>query len=133
MMPRQKMKKPIFTNNAPAALGPYSQAVQWGDIVFISGQIPLIPASGELNNKTFNDQTFQVIDNLEAICKEAGGSLDNILKLTIFLTDLSKFDEVNEIMSKRFSEPFPARTTVEISKLPKGVDIEMDAILSIDV
>jgi len=133
MMPRQKMKKPIFTNNAPAALGPYSQAVQWGDVVFISGQIPLIPASGELNNKTFNDQTFQVIDNLEAICKEAGGSLDNILKLTIFLTDLSKFDEVNEIMSKRFSEPFPARATVEISKLPKGVDIEMDAILSIDV
>jgi len=132
MMPRQKMKKPIFTNNAPAALGPYSQAVQWGDIVFISGQIPLIPASGELNNKTFNDQTFQVIDNLEAICKEAGGSLDNILKLTIFLTDLSKFDEVNEIMSKRFSEPFPARATVEISKLPKGVDIEIDAILSID-
>jgi len=133
MMQRLKMKKPIFTNNAPAALGPYSQAVQWGDIVFISGQIPLIPASGELNNKTFNDQTFQVIDNLEAICKEAGGSLDNILKLTIFLTDLSKFDEVNEIMSKRFSEPFPARATVEISKLPKGVDIEMDAILSIDV
>jgi reactive intermediate/imine deaminase len=132
-MQRPKMKKPIFTNNAPAALGPYSQAVQWGDIVFISGQIPLIPASGELNNKTFNDQTFQVIDNLEAICKEAGGSLDNILKLTIFLTDLSKFDEVNEIMSKRFSEPFPARATVEISKLPKGVDIEMDAILSIDI
>ena len=127
------MKKPIFTNNAPAALGPYSQAIQWGDIVFISGQIPLIPASGELNNKTFNDQALQVIDNLEAICKEAGGSLNNILKLTIFLTDLSKFDEVNEIMSKRFSEPFPARATVEISKLPKGVDIEMDAILSIEV
>tara|TARA_Y100001970_G_scaffold211336_1_gene257947 strand:- start:6089 stop:6472 length:384 start_codon:yes stop_codon:yes gene_type:complete len=127
------MKKPIFTNNAPAALGPYSQAIQWGDVVFISGQIPLIPASAELNNKTFNDQASQVIDNLEAICKEAGGNLNNILKLTIFLTDLSKFDEVNEIMSKRFSEPFPARATVEISKLPKGVDIEMDAILSIEV
>lgn len=127
------MKKPIFTNNAPAALGPYSQAIQWGDVVFISGQIPLMPASGELNNKTFYDQASQVIDNLEAICKEAGGSLNNILKLTIFLTDLSKFDEVNEIMSKRFSEPFPARATVEISKLPKGVDIEMDAILSIEV
>ena len=127
------MKKPIFTNDAPAALGPYSQAIQWGDVVFISGQIPLIPSSGELNNKTFNDQASQVIDNLEAICKEAGGSLNNILKLTIFLTDLSKFDEVNEIMSKRFSEPFPARATVEISKLPKGVDIEMDAILSIEV
>ena len=127
------MKKRIFTNNAPAALGPYSQAIQWGDVVFISGQIPLIPASAELNNKTFNDQASQVIDNLEAICKEAGGNLNNILKLTIFLTDLSKFDEVNEIMSKRFSEPFPARATVEISKLPKGVDIEMDAILSIEV
>tara|TARA_Y100000996_G_C22237275_1_gene526205 strand:- start:186 stop:569 length:384 start_codon:yes stop_codon:yes gene_type:complete len=127
------MKKPIFTNNAPAALGPYSQAIQWGDVVFISGQIPLIPASAELNNKTFNDQASQVIDNLEAICKEVGGNLNNILKLTIFLTDLSKFDEVNEIMSKRFSEPFPARATVEISKLPKGVDIEMDAILSIEV
>ncbi|MDC0905778.1 RidA family protein [Gammaproteobacteria bacterium] len=127
------MKKPIFTNNAPAALGPYSQAIQWGDVVFISGQIPLMPASGELNNKTFHDQASQVIDNLEAICKEVGGSLNNILKLTIFLTDLSKFDEVNEIMSKRFSEPFPARATVEISKLPKGVDIEMDAILSIEV
>ena len=69
------MKKPIFTNNAPAALGPYSQAIQWGDVVFISGQIPLMPASGELNNKTFHDQASQVIDNLEAICKEAGGSL----------------------------------------------------------
>jgi len=127
------MKKPIFTNKAPAALGPYSQAIQWGDVVFISGQIPLIPSTGELNNKTFNDQASQVIDNLEAICNEAGGSLDNILKLTIFLTDLTKFNEVNEIMTRRFSEPFPARATLEISKLPKGVDIEMDAILSIQV
>ena len=76
---------------------------------------------------------MQVIDNLEAICNEAGGSLDNILKLTIFLTDLTKFEEVNEIMTRRFSEPFPARSTLEISKLPKGVDIEMDAILSVQV
>jgi reactive intermediate/imine deaminase len=127
------MKKPIFTNNAPKAIGPYSQAIQWGDVVFVSGQIPLIPSSGELNNKTFNDQASQVIDNLEAICKEAGGDLNNILKLTIYLTDLTKFDAVNEIMSKRFSEPFPARATLEISKLPKGVDIEVDAILSIEV
>tara|TARA_Y100000994_G_C15588541_1_gene399590 strand:- start:393 stop:776 length:384 start_codon:yes stop_codon:yes gene_type:complete len=127
------MKKPIFTNNAPKAIGPYSQAIQWGDVVFISGQIPLIPSSGELNNKTFNDQASQVIDNLEAICEEAGGGLNNILKLTIYLTDLTKFDAVNEIMSKRFSEPFPARATLEISKLPKGVDIEVDAILSIEV
>jgi len=127
----QKMKKPIFTNKAPAAIGPYSQAVQWGDVVFISGQIPLIPESGELNNSTFEDEANQVLDNLEAICKEAGGNLDHILKLTIYLTDLSKFDVVNEIMAVRFSEPFPARATVEISKLPKAVNIEMDAILSI--
>ena len=131
MIQKQKMKKPIFTSKAPAALGPYSQAVQWGDVVFISGQIPLDPENGELNNATFEDETNQVLDNLEAICQEAGGTLDHILKLTIYLTDLSKFDIVNSIMASRFSEPFPARATLEISKLPKEVSIEMDAILSI--
>ena len=131
MTPNQKMKKPIFTSKAPAAIGPYSQAVQWGDVVFISGQIPLDPKNGQLNNATFEDETNQVLDNLEAICQEAGGTLDHILKLTIYLTDLSKFDVVNSIMASRFSEPFPARATLEISKLPKEVSIEMDAILSI--
>ena len=129
----QKMKKPIFTSKAPAAIGPYSQAVQWGDVVFISGQIPLDPENGQLNNATFEDETNQVLDNLEAICQEAGGTLDHILKLTIYLTDLSKFDVVNSIMVSRFSEPFPARATVEISKLPKEVSIEIDAILSITI
>ena len=133
MMPNQKMKKPIFTNKAPAAIGPYSQAVQWGDVVFISGQIPLDPKNGQLNNATFEDETNQVLDNLEAICQEAGGTLDHILKLTIYLTDLSKFDVVNSIMAARFTEPFPARATLEISKLPKEVSIEMDAILSITI
>jgi len=131
MTPNQKMKKPIFTNKAPAAIGPYSQAVQWGDVVFISGQIPLDPENGQLNNATFEDETNQVLDNLEAICQEAGGTLDHILKLTIYLTDLSKFDVVNSIMAATFSEPFPARATLEISKLPKEVSIEIDAILSI--
>jgi 2-iminobutanoate/2-iminopropanoate deaminase len=131
MTPNQKMRKPIFTSKAPAAIGPYSQAVQWGDVVFISGQIPLNPENGQLNNATFEDETNQVLDNLEAICQEAGGTLDHILKLTIYLTDLAKFDEVNSIMASRFSEPFPARATLEISKLPKEVSIEMDAILSI--
>ena len=125
------MKKPIFTDKAPLAIGPYSQAIQWGDVGFISGEIPLIPATGELNNATFEDETNQVFDNLEAICNEIGGTLNSILKLTIFLTDLSKFDTVNKIMESRFSEPFPARATVEISKLPKEVNIEMDAILSV--
>ena len=133
MTPNQKMKKPIFTSKAPVAIGPYSQAVQWGDVVFISGQIPLNPENGQLNNTTFEDETNQVLDNLEAICQEAGGSLNNILKLTIYLTNLSKFDVVNSIMAARFSEPFPARATVEISKLPKEVSIEMEAILSITV
>ena len=131
MTPNQKMKKPIFTSKAPAAIGPYSQAVQWGDVVFISGQIPLNPENGQLNNATFEDETNQVLDNLEAICQEAGGTLDHILKLTIYLTDLSKFDVVNSLMASRFSEPFPARATLEISKLPKEVSIELDAILSI--
>ena len=127
------MKKPISTNKAPAAIGPYSQAIQWGDVVFISGQVAFIPGSGELNNKTFEDEVNQVIDNLDAICKEAGGGLDNILKLSIFLTDLSNFDAVNSLMKERFSEPFPARSTIEVSRLPKDVNIEMDAILSIEV
>ena len=127
------MKKPISTNKAPAAIGPYSQAIQWGDVVFVSGQVAFIPGSGELNNNTFEDEVNQVIDNLEAICKEAEGSLDNILKLSIFLTDLSNFDAVNNLMKERFSEPFPARSTIEVSRLPKDVNIEMDAILSIEV
>ena len=127
------MKKPISTNKAPAAIGPYSHAIQWGDVVFISGQVAFIPGSGELNNNTFEDEVNQVIDNLDAICKEAGGGLDNILKLSIFLTDLSNFDAVNNLMKERFSEPFPARSTIEVSRLPKDVNIEMDAILSIEV
>tara|TARA_B100001175_G_scaffold314278_1_gene323329 strand:+ start:986 stop:1369 length:384 start_codon:yes stop_codon:yes gene_type:complete len=127
------MKKQISTNKAPSAIGPYSQAIQWGDVVFISGQVAFIPATGELNNNTFEDEVNQVIDNLDAICKEAGGSLDNILKLSIFLTDLSNFDAVNNLMKDRFSQPFPARSTIEVSRLPKDVNIEMDAILSIEV
>ena len=127
------MKKPISTNKAPAAIGPYSQAIQWGDVVFISGQVAFIPGSGELNNNTFEDEVNQVIANLDAICNEAGGGLDNILKLSIFLTDLSNFDAVNNLMKERFSEPFPARSTIEVSRLPKDVNIEMDAILSIEI
>ena len=130
---KQKMKKPISTNKAPAAIGPYSQAIQWGDVIFISGQVAFIPSTTELNNDTFENEVNQVIDNLDAICKEAGGNLDNILKLSIFLTDLSNFDAVNNLMKQRFSEPFPARSTIEVSRLPKDVNIEMDAILSIEV
>ena len=127
------MKKLISTSKAPSAIGPYSQAIQWGDVVFISGQIAFIPSTEELNNSTFENEVNQVLDNLDSICKEVGGSMDNILKLSIFLTDLSNFDAVNNIMKERFSEPFPARSTIEVSRLPKDVNIEMDAILSIEV
>ena len=127
------MKKLISTSKAPSAIGPYSQAIQWGDVVFISGQIAFIPSTEELNNSTFENEVNQVLDNLDSICKEVGGSLDNILKLSIFLTDLSNFYAVNNIMKERFSEPFPARSTIEVSRLPKDVNIEMDAILSIEV
>ena len=85
------MKKPISTNKAPAAIGPYSQAIQWGDVVFISGQIALIPSTGELNNNTFENEVNQVIDNLDAICKEAGGSLDNIFKIKYFFNRSFQF------------------------------------------
>jgi len=125
------MKKPIFTNKAPAAIGPYSQAVAFENLVFISGQIPLDPVSGELRNESFEAEVHQVINNLEAICIESGGGLDSILKLTIFLTDLENFDHVNAIMEQTFSQPYPARATVEISRLPKNVSIEMDAILAV--
>ena len=127
------MKKLISTIKAPSAIGAYSQAIQWGDVVFISGQIAFIPSTEELNNSTFENEVNQVLHNLDSICKEVGGSLDNILKLSIFLTDLSNFDAVNNIMKERFSEPFPARSTIEVSRLPKDVNIEMDAILSIEV
>ena len=101
------MKKPISTNKAPAAIGPYSQAIQWGDVVFISGQVAFIPESGELNNNTFEDEVSQVIDNLDTICKEYGGGLDHSLKLSMCLTDLCNFDTVNNLMKARFAAPFP--------------------------
>ena len=124
MTPKQKMKKPIFTNKAPEALGPYSQAIQWGDVVFISGQIPLIPSTGELNDASFSDQVNQVIDNLEAICIEAGASLDHILKLTIFLTNLEKFDVVNKIMERRFSEPFLLEQLLRFQNYQKALKLK---------
>ncbi len=124
-------KTQIHTNDAPAAIGPYSQAIRAGHTVYLSGQIPLDPASGEVIEGEFDDRCRRVFDNLAAVAKAAGGSLDNVVKLNVFLTDLSRFAEVNEIMSGYFSEPYPARAAVEVAALPKGVDVEMDAILVI--
>lgn len=124
-------KQPIHTDSAPAAIGPYSQAIRAGETVYLSGQIPLDPATGELIDGDFEARTRRVFDNLAAVCKEAGGSLNDICKLNVFLTDLGRFAEVNAIMAEYFAEPYPARAAVQVAALPKGVDVEMDAVAHI--
>jgi len=121
----------IQTDKAPQAIGTYSQAVRHQGLVFISGQIPLDPESMEIVTGGIEAQIRRVFESLSAICNAAGGSLDDIVKLTIFLTDLGDFPQVNTIMGQYFSTPYPARAAVEVSALPKGVDVEMDAILSV--
>ena len=124
-------KEPIQTNKAPAAIGAYSQAIKSGDLLFISGQIPLNPETMEVEDSSFEESAYRVISNLENICKEAGASLDDIVKLNIYLLDLGNFASLNKIMEEKFSQPFPARATVEVAGLPKDVMIEMDAIVSL--
>ena len=124
-------KEPIQTKNAPAAIGAYSQAIRSGDLLFISGQIPLNPETMEVEDSSFEASAYRVISNLENICKEASASLDDIVKLNIYLLDLGNFAALNEIMEEKFSQPFPARATVEVAGLPKNVMIEMDAIVSL--
>lgn len=121
------MRNIIQTNKAPQAIGPYSQAVETAGTVYISGQIPLDPATGEMAG-TIEEQTDQVMKNLSAILEEAGLSFDQVVKTTIFLTSLDDFAAVNEVYGRHLSEPFPARATVEISKLPKGANVEIEAI-----
>jgi len=119
----------IHTDLAPAAIGTYSQAVRYGDLVFLSGQIPLDPASGEIVEGSFEDRVRRVFDNLSAVCEASGGSLDQIIKLTIFLTDMGNFPQVNAVMGEYFAEPYPARAAVGVASLPKAVDVEMEAVL----
>lgn len=123
----------ICTDKAPSAIGPYSQAVRVGETVFLSGQIPLDPASMELVSGDIGPQTRRVFENLRAVCQEAGGDLADIVKLTIYLTDLGHFAEINEIMNQYFVEPYPARAAIGVAALPKGAAIEMDAIMSLAV
>ncbi|MDB4158605.1 RidA family protein [Gammaproteobacteria bacterium] len=122
-------KEIIFTEKAPKAIGPYSQAVKAGGFLFVSGQIPLNPETGDLIISSIEEQANQVILNLKSICEAAGSGLEDIVKLTIYLTDLGNFTKVNEAMLEYFPEPYPARATVEISALPLGVNVEMDAIV----
>lgn len=124
-------KKAIHTDNAPAAIGTYSQAIEANDLVFLSGQIPLDPATMEVVDGDFEARARRVFDNLAAVAGAAGGSLNDVVKLTVFLTDLGNFATVNAVMQDYFKEPFPARAAVGVASLPKGVDVEADAILAI--
>lgn len=119
----------ISTDAAPAAIGTYSQAVRCGDIVYLSGQIPLNPESMEVVSPDFRAQAQQVFLNLGAVAAASGGSLNDAVKLTVYLTDLANFGIVNEVMSEHLSEPYPARAAIGISELPKGVSVEIDAIV----
>ena len=124
-------KQRIHSDSAPAAIGTYSQAIQAGDLVFLSGQIPLDPATMEVVDGDFEARARRVFDNLQAVAEAAGGNLDNVVKLTIFLTDLDNFATVNSVMEDYFQQPYPARAAVGIASLPKGVDVEADAILAL--
>ena len=125
-------KEIISTTNAPQAIGPYSQAVKTSNLMFISGQIPMDPTTGDLVEGSIEDEANQVLKNLKSICEAAGYSLDDAVKITIFLTDLGNFAVVNDVMKEHFSEPYPARATVEVSGLPLGVNVEIEAIISTD-
>lgn len=122
-------KTVIATPEAPNAIGPYSQAIRHGQMVFLSGQIPLVPATMSLVEGDFEAEAVQVFENLKAVASAAGGSLANTVKLTIYLTDLARFAEVNDVMTRYFDAPYPARATVQVSALPRGAQIEIDAIL----
>lgn len=119
----------IATDRAPAAIGPYSQAVRAGGTVYLSGQIPLDPASGELVQADISTETRRVFDNLRAVCEAAGGSLDDVARIGIYLTDLSDFAAVNAVMADYFQAPYPARSTIQVAGLPKGARVEVDAVL----
>ena len=122
----------INTDAAPQAIGTYSQAVKVDNTVYISGQIPLDPATMEIVDGGIEGEIRRVFDNLKAVAEASGGSLADVVKLTIFLTDLGNFPTVNEIMAQYFSEPYPARAAIGVAALPKGVGVEMDAVLVIE-
>jgi 2-iminobutanoate/2-iminopropanoate deaminase len=123
--------KPIQTSSAPQAIGPYSQAIRCGSLVFVSGQIPLDPSSGQLVPGGVEAQTHQVLKNLKAVVEAAGSSLDKVAKTTIYLKDMGQFQLVNEIYGGYFKPPFPARATVEVARLPKDVLVEIDCIAQV--
>jgi reactive intermediate/imine deaminase len=124
-------RKTITTDQAPAAVGTYSQAVRHGDTVYLSGQIPLDPETQKLVTGDFADQVHRVFRNLQAVCRAAGSDLAGIVKLNVYLTDLSHFATVNQIMAEYFEEPYPARAAVGVAALPLGAEVEMEAVLGL--
>jgi reactive intermediate/imine deaminase len=122
-------KQPVHTPRAPAAIGPYSQAIKAGNTVYLSGQIPLDPKSMQLVTGDIRAQTRQVFDNLAAVAEASGGSLANAVRLTVYLTDLANFGVVNEIMAEYCKEPYPARAAIGVASLPRGAAVEVDGIL----
>ncbi|MBM95038.1 MAG: reactive intermediate/imine deaminase [Oceanospirillaceae bacterium] len=124
-------KSIVSTDKAPAAIGTYSQAVKVGDTVYLSGQIPLVPETMEMVTESFTAQAERVFENMKAVAEEAGGSLDQCVKLTILLSDLKYFAEVNAVMERYFTAPYPARAAFAVKALPKDADIEVEAIMSL--
>jgi reactive intermediate/imine deaminase len=118
----------IQTKDAPEAIGPYSQAVRAGDTVYLSGQIPLDPKTMQIV-EGFENQAQRVFENLRAVCRAAGGDFNRVVRVTIYLTDLAQFPKVNDVMASYFKEPYPARVTVGVSSLPRGAQVEVDAVL----
>ena len=121
-------KKIIITNSAPAPIGPYNQAIETGNMLFISGQVCIDPVTNQLKNKDLQEETHQVMHNLKAILEKAGMDFENVVKTTIFITDMNRFSEMNEVYAKYFSNNFPARETVQVSALPKFVNVEISMI-----
>ncbi|MFT6125151.1 MAG: reactive intermediate/imine deaminase [Shewanella sp.] len=125
------MKTIISTDNAPSAIGTYSQAVKVNNTVYLSGQIPLVPATMMVVSDDFTEQTHQVFKNLVAVCDAAGGNINDMVKVNIFMMDLANFATVNEVMSQYFQKPYPARAAVQVSRLPKDVLIEIDGVMEL--
>lgn len=121
----------INTDKAPQAIGTYSQAVKVGNTVYLSGQIPLDPATMEVVTGSFEAQAVQVFENLKAVCEAAGGTMDEVVKVNLYLTDLANFATVNEVMARYFTQPYPARAAVQVAALPKGVGFEAEAVMVI--
>ena len=121
----------IHSDQAPAAIGPYSQATRTGNLVFLSGQTPLDPATGNLVDGDIAAQARQAFDNIKAVVAAAGGTMDDIVRVGLYLTDLSQFGEVNAVMAEYFSQPYPARSTIEVSALPRGARFEVDAVMAL--